>query len=177
MNEQIKTATFAGGCFWCMVLPFDCYEGVLQVISGYTGGFLANPTYQEVRAQKSGHLEAIRLTYDERVISYPELLAIYWQQIDPTDEGGQFSDRGSSYRTAIFYHDESQRLAAEQSKADLAASGKFQKPIVTRILPAETFYPAEDYHQDYARRETEKYHADKAVEERKAFLQETWKKQ
>ena len=149
MMSSIKKATFAGGCFWCMVKPFDQWDGVHAVISGYTGGHLENPTYEDVKRGDTGHYEAVEITYDPNIISYQDILDIYWRQIDPTDDGGQFHDRGDSYRTAIFYHDEEQKRLAEQSKKELEESGKFNKPIVTKILPATTFYPAEDYHQDY----------------------------
>lgn len=150
-KENLKTdkATFAGGCFWCMVAPFQEQEGVLQVVSGYTGGHKENPTYREVCSGQTGHYEAVQVTYDPSRISYPELLEIFWRQIDPTDPGGQFHDRGQSYQTAIFYHDEQQKKQAEESRDRLQASGYFQAPIVTKILPASEFYPAEDYHQDY----------------------------
>lgn len=144
-----QLATFAGGCFWCMVSPFDELPGILKVVSGYTGGHTENPTYEEVCSDTTGHYEAVQITYDPEVFPYEKLLELFWQQIDPTDEGGQFYDRGTSYRTAIFYHTEEQRELAEQSKAALAASGRFDKPIVTPIIPASTFYEAEEYHQDY----------------------------
>ncbi len=125
-------ATFAGGCFWCMVKPFHKYEGVERVISGYTGGHVDNPTYQQVCSETTGHLEAIEVTFDPDVISYEELLRIYWRQIDPTDGGGQFNDRGESYRPAIFYHSEEQRVAAERSKQEIEDSGRFDRPIRSR---------------------------------------------
>ena len=177
MNSSKMTtgkATFAGGCFWCMVMPFDVYEGVISVISGYIGGHLENPSYEDVCSGSSGHYEAVEILFDPELISYEELLTIYWQQVDPTDRAGQFSDRGTSYRTAIFYHDEKQLHAAKASLADLEASGRFARPIVTEILPATTFYPAEEYHQNYARRQAESYASDKAVIERKQFLKGIW---
>lgn len=142
-------ATFAGGCFWCMVKPFHKYEGVERVISGYTGGHVDNPTYQQVCSETTGHLEAVEITFDPEVISYEELLRIYWRQIDPTDGGGQFNDRGESYRPAIFYHSEEQRAAAERSKQEVEDSGRFDRSIEVDIRPAKTFWEAEDYHQDY----------------------------
>ncbi|GJM77941.1 hypothetical protein HMSSN139_04370 [Paenibacillus sp. HMSSN-139] len=148
-NSNVKLATFAGGCFWCMVSPFEELPGIHGIISGYTGGHTVNPTYEQVCAGHTGHYEAVQITYDPAVFPYRKLLELYWQQIDPTDEGGQFHDRGESYRTAIFYHDEQQRLEAEASKQELAQSGRFDKPIVTPILPAAPFYPAEEYHQQY----------------------------
>jgi len=167
---SIQTATFAGGCFWCMVMPFDAYDGVLEVISGYCGGHVANPSYQDVKQGTTGHLEAVQVHFDSATISYAELVDIYWTQINPTDDGGQFGDRGDSYRTAIFVHDGEQLRVAQESKEQLARSGTYAKPIVTRILPLSTFYPAEEYHQDYARRNPEQYAADSAVQERKHYL-------
>lgn len=148
-KEETKLATFAGGCFWCMTAPFEELPGVTKVVSGYTGGTKPFPTYQEVCGGNTGHLEAVQITYYPRIIYYRDLLEVFWRQIDPTDEGGQFHDRGTSYQTAIFYHDEEQRLEAESSREQLQKSGRFKKPIATRILPASVFYPAEEYHQDY----------------------------
>ena len=148
-ENKYELATFAGGCFWCMVKPFDEQPGIIQVVSGYTGGTKENPTYQEVCSEQTGHYEAVQITFDPSVYSYEQLLNVYWMQIDPTDAGGQFYDRGQSYQTVIFYHNEKQRIAAEQSKNELDRSGKFNQPIATEILPAKVFYPAEDYHQDY----------------------------
>lgn len=176
-EKKIKTAILAGGCFWCMVMPFDEYAGVLEVTSGYTGGQLKNPKYEEVKTQKSGHLEAVKIIYDENVISFQALLNIYWQQIDPTDDRGQFSDRGESYRTAIFFTDQEQKEIAQASKEKLAQSGKFDQPIVTRILEAQEFYLAEDYHQDFARKEPERYASDDSVQKRKSFIKEHWSKE
>ena len=170
----MQKAIFAGGCFWCMVMPFDAYDGVVKVVSGYTGGLVDNPTYSDVKAGMTDHLEAVLIEYDEQQISYEHLLDIFWRQIDPTDDGGQFGDRGNSYRTAIFYINQEQKVIAETSIANLAKSKRFTKPLVTQILPAGAFYTAEDYHQDYARRTPEAYAADKAVQERKAFLKLIW---
>ncbi|MCZ2258252.1 peptide-methionine (S)-S-oxide reductase MsrA [Sporosarcina sp. G11-34] len=142
-------ATFAGGCFWCMVKPFDRYDGVTSVVSGYTGGDVENPSYELVCTNTTGHREAVQISYDESEISYSELLDVFWRQIDPTDSGGQFFDRGESYETAIYYHTEEQRLLAEKSKVALEASEKFDKPIATEILPAKLFYEAEEGHQNY----------------------------
>lgn len=174
MMSSIKKATFAGGCFWCMVKPFDQWDGVHAVISGYTGGHLENPTYEDVKRGDTGHYEAVEITYDPNIISYQDILDIYWRQIDPTDDGGQFHDRGDSYRTAIFYHDEEQKRLAEQSKKELEESGKFNKPIVTKILPATTFYPAEDYHQDYYKKNEKHYLEDRAKSGRDEFIQKVW---
>jgi peptide-methionine (S)-S-oxide reductase len=150
-------AIFAGGCFWCMEPPFDELEGVLSTTSGYTGGETQNPSYEAVTAGGTGHLEAVLVEYDPARIDYAKLLEVYWRNIDPLDDGGQFCDRGSSYRSAIFYADEQQKRLAGQSKMALEAAGRFEEPIVTRILPAAEFYPAEAYHQDYYRENPLKY--------------------
>ena len=143
------TAIFAGGCFWCMEPPFDKLEGVISTTSGYTGGKVASPTYEAVSSGQTGHIEAVRIEYDPRKVSYERLLETFWPNIDPTDAGGQFCDRGSQYRAAIFYGDELQRAAAERSRVALASNKPFPQPIVTEVVPAMTFYPAEEYHQDY----------------------------
>ncbi|MFU0789056.1 peptide-methionine (S)-S-oxide reductase MsrA [Virgibacillus proomii] len=173
MTKQL--ATFAGGCFWCMVKPFDQWDGVKRVISGYTGGSLKNPTYETVKTGTTGHYEAVEITYDPEIITYQTILDVFWKQIDPTDDGGQFHDRGSSYRTAIFYHNEHQKELAEVSKQTLEQSGKFTKPIVTKILPATTFYPAEDDHQNYYRKHEAAYKADRAKSGRDEFIENVWK--
>ncbi len=139
----------AGGCFWCVESDFDKVDGVLETISGYTGGTLDNPTYKQVTNGNTGHYEAVRIVYDPSRVSYDELIDYFWRHVDPTDAGGQFCDRGESYRTAIFTGNDNEQMRAEASKAMLEASGVLEKPIVTPILPAATFYPAEDYHQDY----------------------------
>jgi len=169
-----ELATFAGGCFWCMEKPFEQHEGVISVVAGYTGGHTNNPTYEEVSSGTSGHLEAVEVTFDPEKVSYATLVELYWHLVDPTDAGGQFADRGSQYHTAIFVHDEAQRAAAEASKAKLQASGRFDKPIATKILPAQEFYPAEDYHQDYYRKNPERYQAYHHYSGRKGFLEKTW---
>ena len=143
------TAIFAGGCFWCMVEPFDQQPGIESVISGYTGGHVANPTYEQVCSHTTGHTEAVEITFDPEVISYKDLVEIYWRQTDPTDASGQFQDRGDSYRPVIFVNSEEQRKVAEESKKQLAESGMFDEPIVTSIEDAKPFYPAEDYHHDF----------------------------
>ncbi|WP_429339575.1 peptide-methionine (S)-S-oxide reductase MsrA [Ornithinibacillus bavariensis] len=170
----LRKATFAGGCFWCMVKPFDQWDGVHSVISGYTGGHVENPTYQEVKTGTTGHYEAVEITFDPSIISYNEILEVYWQQIDPTDAGGQFHDRGDQYRTAIFYHDDEQKAIAEASKHALGESRRFSKPIVTEILPAVTFYPAEEYHQDFYKKSEKEYKEDRAKSGRDAFISENW---
>lgn len=176
MTVNKELATFAGGCFWCMVEPFDQRPGIYEVISGYTGGTTENPTYEEVCTNTTGHREAVQIAFDPEIMPYKKLVETFWQQIDPTDAGGQFHDRGESYQTAIFYHTEEQRLIAEQSKQELAASGKFNKPIVTPILPAVTFYPAEDAHQNYYKKQSFHYNLYKKGSGRADFIQENWKK-
>lgn len=146
---MLKKAIFAGGCFWCMVKPFDTQPGIEKVISGYTGGTVPNPTYEQVASHTTGHTEAVEITYDPAVISYAQLVEIYWQQTDPTDAMGQFQDRGDSYRPVIYVNDEHERAIAEASKQKLATSGRFDKPIVTQIESAQPFYPAEAEHQDF----------------------------
>jgi peptide-methionine (S)-S-oxide reductase len=142
-------ATFAGGCFWCMEPPYDKLDGVLATTSGYAGGDKVDPTYEEVSAGDTGHAEVVQVTYDPAKVSYEQLLEVFWRNVDPLDAGGQFCDRGDQYRTAIFVHDEEQRQLAEASKQALVDSGRFEQPIVTEIVAAGPFYPAEDYHQDY----------------------------
>ncbi|OMP66978.1 peptide-methionine (S)-S-oxide reductase MsrA [Domibacillus epiphyticus] len=173
MNKQ--KAIFAGGCFWCMVKPFDQWEGIEAVISGYTGGHVKHPSYEQVKRGDTGHMEAVEITYDSDVFSYEQLLDIYWQQIDPTDDGGQFQDRGHSYRTAIFYSNDQQKETAEKSRKQLDESGRFSKPIVTPILPVSTFYPAEAYHQDFYKHHKEEYEADRKQSGRDEFIQQYWK--
>jgi peptide-methionine (S)-S-oxide reductase len=142
-------ATFAGGCFWCMEPPFDATEGVISTISGFMGGTTLKPTYQQVTAGGTGHIEVVQVTYDPKKVSYEQLLHVYWRNVDPYDEGGQFCDRGESYTTAIFAHTEEQKKLAEASKATLNASGPLKQPIATVVRDAGPFTPAEDYHQDY----------------------------
>ena len=171
---RLEKATFAGGCFWCMEPPFEKLAGVSEVISGYTGGQKENPTYEEVSAGKTGHLEAVEVIYDPAKVSYSELLDVFWRQIDATDPGGQFVDRGSQYRSAIFYHSKEQKELAEKSRNDLQRSGKFQKPIVTEILPASKFYRAEDYHQDYYKKNPIRYKFYRFNSGRDRFLKKVW---
>lgn len=175
MNDY-ELATFAGGCFWCMVKPFQEYDGVKEVLSGYTGGEKENPTYEEVCTDKTGHFEAVQIKFDPDLINYRTLVDIFWQQIDPTDEGGQFADRGNSYKTAIFYHSEDQRIIAETSKLELQKSGRFQKPIATKILPAKAFYAAEEYHQDYHKKNLLHYNMYRVGSGREKFVKENWSK-
>lgn len=175
-NAKMAKAIFAGGCFWCMEPPFEKLAGVVAVISGYTGGSKINPTYQEVSAGMTGHTEAIEVVYDPKLVDYNTLLDIFWANIDPTDGGGQFVDRGQQYRSAIFYLDDEQRQLAESSKAKLTASGLFKEPIVTEISAAGPFYPAEDYHQDYYKTNPLRYNYYRWGSGRDAFLESTWKK-
>lgn len=170
----MEKATFAGGCFWCMVTPFEELPGIGGIVSGYTGGTKENPTYEEVKSGATGHIEVVQITFDPALFPYERLLELYWQQIDPTDAEGQFHDRGTQYKTAIFYHNERQRELAEQSKRELEASGRFDKPIVTEIRPAETFYPAEAYHQDYHKKNPKHYKEDREQSGRDRFIQEHW---
>ncbi|SIR30117.1 peptide methionine sulfoxide reductase msrA/msrB [Paenibacillus sp. RU4T] len=148
----LKQATFAGGCFWCMVQPFEDLPGIESILSGYTGGHTDNPTYDAVASETTGHAEAVRIVFDPDLFPYVRLLDIFWRQIDPTDAGGQFQDRGASYRSAIFYHDDEQRRLAEASRRELQSSRRFKGRIVTEIVPAGPFYPAEEEHQDYHRK-------------------------
>ncbi|WP_166242657.1 peptide-methionine (S)-S-oxide reductase MsrA [Paenibacillus turpanensis] len=171
----MEKATFAGGCFWCMVTPFEELPGIHSIVSGYTGGTKENPTYEEVKSGTTGHAEAVQITFDPALFPYEKLLELYWQQIDPTDAFGQFHDRGTQYRTGIFYHNEQQRELALQSKKEVEASGLFTKPIVTEIMPAETFYAAEEYHQDYHKKNPKHYKEDRDKSGRDQFIQENWK--
>ena len=176
MTNQFEKAIFAGGCFWCMVEPFDERPGIHSVLSGYTGGTVENPTYREVCSGTTGHVEAVEITYDSNIVQYEDLVELFWRQIDPTDAGGQFHDRGDSYKTAIFYTNQEQKEIAEQSKAALEASNKFKKPIVTPILPAETFYQAEEEHQYYYKKNQFHYKTYKKGSGRKQFIEDNWKK-
>nr|WP_106778916.1 peptide-methionine (S)-S-oxide reductase MsrA [Lysinibacillus timonensis] len=171
----MEKATFAGGCFWCMVKPFDEWDGIHKVTSGYMGGAITNPTYEQVKTGNTGHYEVVQIEFDPTIFPYEKLLDIFWMQIDPTDEGGQFHDRGSQYRTAIFYHSEKQKMLAESSKTTLEESKKFKKPIVTKIVEATKFYEAEDYHQDFYKKEPEYYKEDRTKSGRDEFLHTHWK--
>lgn len=174
MQHDLQRATFAGGCFWCMVKPFDEWDGIHGVVSGYTGGKVKDPTYEMVKTGRTGHYEAVQITFDANIITYEELLDIYVRQIDPTDDGGQFHDRGDSYRTAIFYHDRMQRELAQKALDALGASGKFKDPVVTKILPAGVFYPAETEHQDFYKQNKEAYEKDREKSGRDTFIQSVW---
>lgn len=158
-TTQQETAILAGGCFWCMVKPFDQWEGVHSVTSGYTGGHTVNPTYEEVCSGETGHTEAVKIVFDPSLISYDKLLDIYWTNSDPTDAGGQFINRGSSYRPGVFYLNDEQKAKAETSKTVLDQSGRYDKPVVTEISEAGPFYDAEEYHQDFYQKDPEHYQA------------------
>jgi peptide methionine sulfoxide reductase msrA/msrB len=173
--ENPGIATFAGGCFWCMEAAFEATEGVVEAVSGYSGGVIENPTYSQVSSGQTMHLEAVQVFYDSKNVSYEELLDVFWRNIDPTDDGGQFADKGPQYRTAIFYHNEEQRISAEKSKGELEYSGIFDKPIVTEIQPYTVFYLAEEYHQDYYKKNVLRYETYKKLSGRQGFIEETWK--
>ena len=167
-------ATFAGGCFWCIEAAFQKVEGVKSAVSGFTGGRDKNPTYKAVSSGTTDHVEAVQVSYDPAQVSYRKLLAVFWSQIDPTDDGGQFADRGNHYRTAIYYHTEEQRRLAETSKAELAKSGRFSKPIATRIIRAGEFYAAESYHQDFFKTNPKRYGSYHVGSGRAGFIEKTW---
>jgi peptide methionine sulfoxide reductase msrA/msrB len=169
-----EKATFAGGCFWCVEAAFEKNDGVIDVISGYTGGKEVKPVYKEVSSGKTGHVESIQITYDPKKISYEELLNIFWQQIDPTDNGGQFVDRGSQYRSVIYYENEEQKLLAEKSRNKLNNSGRYENPIITEIIKATAFYKAEDYHQDYYKKNPLRYKYYRRGSGRDQFLKKIW---
>jgi peptide methionine sulfoxide reductase msrA/msrB len=173
-QTDLEKATFAGGCFWCMEHPFEKLNGVVEVISGYTGGHKKNPTYKEVSQGITGHLEAVQITYDPSKISYTDLLNVFWRQINPTDKGGQFVDRGEQYRTAIFYHNDEQKMLAVKSKKELEESGRFNKPIVTEIRQASEFYRAEDYHQDFYKKNPARYNSYRKHSGRDEYLKKIW---
>ncbi len=173
-SNRYEKATFAGGCFWCTESDFEKVDGVIEVVSGYTGGSKKAPTYEEVCSGSTGHYEAVQVSYDPEKVTYRRLLDIFWRHIDPTDAGGQFVDRGSQYRSAIFYHDEEQKAAAEESKQALAAADVFKRPIVTEILPLEHFYEAEDYHQDYYKKSPTRYQMYRYGSGRDRFLEQAW---
>jgi methionine-S-sulfoxide reductase len=170
-----KTAIFAGGCFWCIQPAFDKTKGVIKTVVGYSGGTEPNPTYELVSSERTGYRESIEITYDPAKISFDQLLDIYWRQIDPTQADGQFSDIGTSYRAAIFYGNDDEKKVAEASKDKLASSGKFDKPIVTEILPAMKFYPAEAYHQKYYQQNPEHFEAFEKGSGRVSFQKQIWR--
>lgn len=167
-----ERAIFAGGCFWCMVEPFEETDGIITVTSGYTGGNMPNPTYEQVKKHITGHTEAIEIIFDNEKISYSDLVELYWQTTDPTDALGQFVDRGDNYRPVIFYTTEAQREIAEASKAALQASGRFDKPIITAIESAKIFWPAEEYHQGFYRKHPDEYAQE--IRQRREFIMRHW---
>ena len=173
-DKNLKTATFAGGCFWCMEKPFEKLPGVSAVISGYTGGTKLNPTYGEVSSGGTSHAEAVQIYFDPAKVSYNDLLEVFWRQINPTDAGGQFVDRGSQYRSEIYYHNASQKKQAEASKNKLANSGRFDKPIVTAITPLKKFYKAEEYHQDYYLKSPDNYYRYRRGSGRDRYIEKIW---
>jgi peptide methionine sulfoxide reductase msrA/msrB len=173
---SLQKAIFAGGCFWCMEPPFEKLNGVTDVVSGYTGGATVNPTYEEVSGGGTGHLESIEITYDPTKVSYEKLLDVFWRQINPTDAGGSFVDRGSSYRSAIFYHTDEQKKLAEASKNKLQQSGRFDKPIATEIRAAGPFYRAEEYHQDYGKKNPVRYKFYRYNSGRDQYIEKVWGK-
>ncbi len=173
-NQEPAKATFAGGCFWCIEAVYEDVEGVGAAISGYAGGKESTATYDQVLTGETGHREAVRVRYYPSVVSYGELLDLYWRSIDPTDAGGQFSDRGPQYTTAIYAHNQRQYRLAEQSKENLSQSGRFEEPIVTEIENFTTFFRAEDYHQNYSKKRTARYKVYETASGRKGFLEEIW---
>ena len=174
-KPSTETATFAGGCFWCMQPPYDKLPGVISTTVGYTGGTKPNPTYDEVCSGTTGHAEAVQIVFDPAQSTYARLLDVFWQNIDPTTKNQQFADRGTQYRTAVFYHSDEQRRLAEASQAQWAASGKFGgRPLVTEIVPASTFYPAEAYHQQYYKTCPLQYKMYRAGSGREGFLEKVW---
>ncbi|MCH1911523.1 peptide-methionine (S)-S-oxide reductase MsrA [Leptospira noguchii] len=168
---KMEKATFAGGCFWCMEGPFESLPGVISVVAGYSGGKEFYPTYEEVSRGKTGHRESVQIEFDPSKIRYEELLTVFWNQIDPTDNGGQFADRGSQYRTGIFYHNQTQKKAAEKSKLEISKSGKFSGSIMVEIIPFTSFYPAENYHQNYYKTNSEQYKKYKKYSGREDYLE------
>ena len=173
-SSSQQVATFAGGCFWCVEAPFEDLNGVISVVSGYAGGKEKNPTYGEVAAGKTSHRESVQITFDPEVISYAELVDIFWQTFDPTDVGGSFFDRGTQYESAIFYQNDQQKKVAEESKKRLDQSRRFSKPVITPLLKFTNFYPAEDYHQDYYKKSPQDYYAYRRGSGRDAFIQKHW---
>lgn len=173
-NQELEVATFAGGCFWCIESGFEGLGGVKEAISGYTGGRIENPTYRQVSSGATEHVEAVQVYYDPNVISYKQLVEALWKQTNPTDNGGQFADRGRQYRTGIFYHNDEQKRVAENSKAVLNKSGRYEKPVVTELHPYTRFWPAEDYHQDYHKKNPIRYKFYRYRSGRDQFLEKTW---
>jgi len=175
-RSQNAKATFAGGCFWCMEEAFEKVEGVVSAISGYTGGQLANPTYEQVSAGGTGHAESVEVTYDPNKVTYQHLLEVFWHNVDPTTPNAQFCDHGNQYRTAIFYHDETQKRLIDESRQEVERSKSFPQPIVTEIVPASIFYPAEEYHQDFYKKNSVRYKFYKWNCGRSQRLEQLWGK-
>lgn len=173
--SKYETATLAGGCFWCMESFFQEQKGVVEVISGYAGGKEKNPSYEQVSSGITGHRESIQVFFNPKIITYEKIIELYWTQIDPTDTKGQFVDKGNQYTSAIFYHDKEQKNIAEESKRKLSESGRFDKPIVTEIIPFTSFYPAEDYHQDYYKKKLIQYKLYSVGSGRKEYQKKNWK--
>ena len=173
-DGAVAVATFAGGCFWCMEEAFEKVPGVIRAVSGYTGGTVEKPSYEQVSSKTTGHYEAVQVTFDAAKVSYPQLVDWYWRNIDPVDARGQFCDKGSPYHTAIFAHDAAQKKVAEETKQALEASGRFKEKIATKILPAGAFWPAEDYHQDYYKKNPSRYHYYKTACGRAQRLEQIW---
>ncbi len=173
-DRAVAVATFAGGCFWCVEEAFEKVPGVIRAVSGYIGGTVEKPTYEQVSAKTTGHYEAVQVTYDPTKVSYPQVVDWFWRNIDPVDANGQFCDKGSPYYTGIFTHDEAQAKAAEESKQALEASGRFKEKIATKVLPAGPFWVAEDYHQDYYKKNPHRYQYYKTACGRAARLEQLW---
>jgi methionine-S-sulfoxide reductase len=173
-DGAVAIATFAGGCFWCLEEAFEKVPGVIRAVSGYTGGTVDKPTYEQVSSKNTGHYEAVQVTYDPAKVSYPQLVDWFWRNIDPVDARGQFCDKGSPYYTAIFYHDEAQRKVAEDTKQALETSGRFKEKIATKLLPASAFWVAEDYHQDYYKKNPHRYQYYKTACGRAQRLEQIW---
>ena len=174
VQAEEELATFAGGCFWCMEADFEKVEGVSEAIAGFAGGKESSPAYQEVASGKTGHVEAVQVIFDPAKVSYSDLLEVFWKHVDPTDQGGQFVDRGAQYRTAIFYHDETQKQLAEKSRESLQSSGIFDGKIVTEIRPLQEFYKAEEGHQNYYKNHSIRYRYYRYNSGRDQFLKKTW---
>lgn len=173
-DKKLEKAVFAGGCFWCIEAAFEKIDGVIAAVSGYTDGEKVDPSYQEVSSGRTGHTEAVELTFDSTKVSYAKLVDVFWRNIDPTQKNGQFADKGSQYRTAIYYQDEEQKTVAEHSKSELEQSGKFKKPIVVDIKPAVTFYPAEEHHQDYYKKNPGHYKSYSYFSGRVPYIKKVW---
>ncbi len=175
-NTKLSKATFAGGCFWCVEADFEKLNGVVEAISGYSGGHTKNPSYKSVNTEKTGHAEAVQIYYDPKIVSYEKLVFYFWRKIDPTDGGGQFVDRGSSYRPVIFYQNEMEKKFAIKSRTQLSKSGRFTKALQVEIVPLKKFYKAEEYHQDFYRKNSPRYQSYRQGSGRDQFLERIWRK-